>query len=83
MEVDVPPMSVQERIADILSAYDNLIENNQRRIALLEQAVRELYQEWFVRRRFPGYENASIIDGLPEGLGAENYCRCLYVLRRR
>ena len=61
------PESCQERIADILSAYDDLIENNRRRIALLEQAARELYQEWFVRLRFPGYESTRIVDGLPEG----------------
>ena len=67
VEVDVPPMAVQERIADILSAYDDLIENNRRRIALLEQAARELYREWFVRFRFPGHESTRIIDGMPEG----------------
>ena len=58
---------VQRRIADILSAYDELIENNRRRIALLEQAARELYREWFVRLRFPGHQNTRIVDGLPEG----------------
>ena len=67
VEVDVPPMAVQKRIADILSAYDDLIENNRRRIALLEQAARELYREWFVRLRFPGHESTRIIDGVPEG----------------
>ena len=67
VEVDVPPMAVQERIADILSSYDDLIENNRRRIALLEQAARELYREWFVRLRFPGHESTRIIDGVPEG----------------
>ena len=67
VEVDVPPMAVQERIVDILSAYDDLIENNRRRIALLEQAARELYREWFVRLRFPGHESTRIVDGLPEG----------------
>ena len=56
----------QDKIADILSAYDDLIENNRRRIALLEQTARELYREWFVRLRFPGHENARIVDGLPE-----------------
>ena len=66
VEVDVPPMVVQERIADILSAYDDLIENNRRRIALLEQAARELYREWFVRLRYPGHESTRIADGLPE-----------------
>ena len=63
----LPPRRVQRRIADILSSYDDLIENNRRRIALLEQAARELYREWFVRLRFPGHENTRIVDGLPEG----------------
>lgn len=57
----------QKRIADILSAYDKLIENNRRQIALLEEAAQRLYKEWFVDLRFPGYETEPIIDGLPEG----------------
>jgi type I restriction enzyme S subunit len=67
VEVPVPPRSVQEHIASILSAYDDLIENNRRRIQLLEQAARLLYKEWFVHLRFPGHEHSKIIDGLPEG----------------
>ena len=51
----------------ILSAYDDLIENNRRRIALLEEAARMLYREWFVHFRFPGHEHVKIIDGIPEG----------------
>lgn len=62
----VPELRVQQRIADTLSAYDELIENNRRRIALLEQAARMLYREWFVHFRFPGHEHVKIIDGLPE-----------------
>ena len=54
-------------IADILSAYDDLIENNRRRMELLEEAARLLYQEWFVRLRFPGHEHVKIKDGVPEG----------------
>lgn len=57
----------QKRIAGILSAYDKLIENNRRQIALLEEAAQRLYKEWFVDLRFPGYETTPIIDGLPEG----------------
>lgn len=57
----------QQRIAATLSAYDDLIENNRRRIALLEEAARQLYKEWFVRFRFPGHEHVKIIDGVPEG----------------
>ena len=63
----VPPLAEQTRIASILSAYDDLIENNRRRIQLLEQAARLLYKEWFVRLRFPGYENVKVKDGVPEG----------------
>lgn len=69
MEVNVPDKLTQERIAAILSAYDHLIENNQRRMALLEEAARQVYQEWFVRLRFPGYEHTRIVDGVPDGWG--------------
>lgn len=58
---------LQSKIAGILSAYDNLIENNRQRIALLEDAARMLYREWFVYFRFPGHEHARIADGIPEG----------------
>lgn len=65
-EVPRPPRPIQERIADILSAYDDLIANNRRRVALLEDAARQLYREWFVRLRFPGYEHTRITSGVPE-----------------
>ncbi|MFN0050703.1 MAG: restriction endonuclease subunit S [Planctomycetales bacterium] len=65
--LSVPPVEMQRRIADILSAYDDLIENNRRRMALLEEAARQLYQEWFVRLRFPGHEHTRITDGVPAG----------------
>lgn len=67
IEVDVPKIETQRRIADILSTYDDLIENNQKQIKLLEEAVQRLYKEWFVDLRFPGYEQTKIIDGVPEG----------------
>jgi len=67
VKVEIPPLAAQRKIADILSAYDELIETNRRRIALLEQAARMLYREWFVHFRFPGHEHVKIIDGLPEG----------------
>ena len=67
MKVRCPDPQAQERIVSILSAYDDLIENNRRRIGLLEQAARLLYREWFVHFRFPGHETAKFIDGLPEG----------------
>ena len=63
----VPEPILQRKIADILSAYDDLIENNKRRIALLEEAARLLYREWFVHFRFPGHEYVKITDGLPDG----------------
>jgi len=65
--VDIPPLQVQQRIASILSSYDDLIENNRRRLTLLEDAARQVYQEWFVRLRFPGREHTRIVDGVPEG----------------
>lgn len=63
----IPPSDTQKRIAEILSAYDDLIENNRRRMALLEDAARQLYREWFVRLRFPGHEHTRITNGVPEG----------------
>lgn len=65
--VELPPLETQHRIADILSAYDDLIENNQKQIKLLEEAAQRLYKEWFVDLRFPGHENMEIVDGVPEG----------------
>ena len=67
IELTLPPVTVQRKIVDILSAYDNLIENNQKQIKLLEEAAQRLYKEWFVDLRFPGYEYTPIIDGVPEG----------------
>jgi type I restriction enzyme S subunit len=67
LPVAIPAKAVQERIADCLSAYDDLFERNRRRMALLERAARELYQEWFVRLRFPGYEHAHTERGIPVG----------------
>lgn len=71
LEVLVPPLPVQQRIASILSAYDELIENSQRRIRILEKMARALYREWFVHFRFPGHENhpraSSPLGEIPEG----------------
>ena len=66
-EINTFPLDAQQRIASILSAYDDLTENNRRRIHLLEEAARLLYREWFVHLRFPGHERVSVIDGVPEG----------------
>lgn len=65
--LNVPDIKTQHRIADIVSAYDDLIKNNQRQIKLLEEAAQRLYKEWFVDLRFPGHENTKIVDGVPEG----------------
>lgn len=68
----LPDFENQQYIADILSAYDDLIENNQKQIKLLEEAAQRLYKEWFVDLRFPGHENTKIVDGVPEGW---NWCK--------
>jgi type I restriction enzyme S subunit len=65
--IRAPHVLEQGRIADILSVYDDLIENNRRRMVLLEEAARQLYREWFVRLRFPGHEHARVTNGVPEG----------------
>lgn len=65
--VELPDLPTQRRIASILSAYDDLIENNRRQIKLLEEAAQRLYREWFVELRFPGHEGVKVVDGVPEG----------------
>ncbi len=67
MPIPTPPLPIQQIIAFILSAYDELIENNKQRIKLLEEMAEEIYKEWFVRLRFPNYENTEFVDGLPLG----------------
>lgn len=65
--IELPDRETQDRIADVLSAYDELIENSRRQIKLLEEAAQRLYKEWFIDLKFPGHETAPIVDGLPEG----------------
>ena len=71
MEIEMPSLAEQRRIASILSAYDDLIENNTRRIAILEEMARRIYEEWFVRFRFPGHEGVRMVESelglVPEG----------------
>ena len=67
IRLDLPELSTQKRIGEILSAYDALIETNQRQIKLLEEAAQRLYKEWFVDLRYPGHENVPVVDGVPEG----------------
>jgi type I restriction enzyme S subunit len=64
---NLPPLPTQRKIAEILSAYDDLIENNTRRIRILEQMAQAVYREWFVHFRFPGHEGVKVVDGVPEG----------------
>lgn len=67
LTINLPDLPTQHRIASILSAYDDLIENNRRQIKLLEEAAQRLYREWFVELRFPGHEGVKVVDGVPEG----------------
>ena len=82
-KVKLPPIDVQKRVSEILSAYDDLIENNRRRIQLLEQAARLLYKEWFVHLRFPGHEYLKIKNGVPEGWGEVTLSRLCIDIREQ
>lgn len=67
LDIQLPSIETQHRIATILSRYDSLIENYQKQIKLLEESAQRLYKEWFINLRFPGHENTKIVDGVPEG----------------
>lgn len=67
LEINLPTIDIQNRIAEILSRYDSLIENFQKQIKLLEESAQRLYKEWFVDLRYPGHENTKVVDGVPEG----------------
>jgi len=67
MRISLPSLAEQSELALVLTTYDSLIANNRRRVALLEDSARLLYNEWFIRLRFPGYEHTCIVDGVPEG----------------
>lgn len=82
IEITVPPIETQRRIADIVSAYDDLIENNRKQIKLLEEAAQRLYKEWFVDLRFPGHEHTKIVDGVPEGWEKTTVSNISSILRR-
>lgn len=79
---EFPDISTQNKITSILSAYDNLIENNNKRIKLLEQMAENLYKEWFVRFRFPGYENTEFGNGIPKGWEYKMLSEITEVLQR-
>ena len=82
IEIPLPPVNIQCRIADALSAYDDLIENSRKQIKLLEEAAQRLYKEWFVDLRFPGYEHTKITDGVPEGWEKSTVAAVSSILRR-
>ncbi len=67
LDINLPPLPTQQKIASVLSAYDDLIENNRKQIKLLEEAALKLYKEWFVKLNFPGHETTKIADGVPDG----------------
>jgi type I restriction enzyme S subunit len=83
-EIGLPPLETQRRIASILSAYDDLIENNTRRIAILEEMARRIYEEWFVRFRFPGHEQVKMVESelgeIPEGWRAQTVEQTFQIL---
>lgn len=71
IKFNLPDFSIQSKIVSVLSNYDKLIENNNRRIALLEEMAEEIYKEWFVRLRFPNWKETKVVDGIPEGWSVE------------
>ncbi len=77
LRLSIPTIVEQQQIAAILSAYNALIETNQRQIKLLEEAAQRLYKEWFVDLRFPGYEGVPVVDGVPEGWKRTTVSQCL------
>jgi type I restriction enzyme, S subunit len=79
LKLRLPPKNLQDKIAAVLSAYDDLIENNDRRITLLEKMAGEIYREWFVRLRFPGHEQTTFHKGIPEGWELKNIQHACYV----
>ena len=74
LPIPITDEAYMQRVVDILSAYDDLIENNRRQIKLLEEAAQRLYREWFVELRFPGHEDVKIVDEVPEGWRVETVC---------
>lgn len=84
-EFTLPPLAIQRRIAGILSSYDELIENNQRRIRILEDMARSLYREWFVHFRYPGHESVPLVDSplgqIPQGWEVQKLCDIAVVNR--
>lgn len=82
IQINLPTIEEQKRIADILSTYDDLIENNQKQVKLLEEAAQRLYKEWFVDLRFPGYETTPNTYGIPDGWRLATVGELSAILRR-
>lgn len=82
VKIFLPPLEVQRKIADVLSAYDDLIENNRKQIKLLEEAAQRLYKEWFIDLRFPGYETTPIVNGIPDGWERKTVVQLLNKIKR-
>lgn len=82
MQIELPCLKMQYKIATILRSYDNLIDNYRCQIELLEEAALRLYKEWFVDLRFPGYEHTKIVDGMPEGWEKKNIGELLEKIKR-
>lgn len=80
ISVPLPSRKEQERVVELISSYDDLIENNRRRIDLLEQSARMLYKEWFVSLRFPGHEHVKVKDGVPQGWKKESFSKLAYFM---
>lgn len=80
-EIPLPPLHVQQAAVEVAQAYDDLIATNQRRIALLEDAARRIYREWFVHLRFPGHESVPVKDGVPEGWQLTRLDQALFLQR--
>ncbi|WP_312764482.1 restriction endonuclease subunit S [Epilithonimonas sp.] len=79
--IPLPEIGIQNEIANLLSNYDQLIENNKKRIIILEQMAEQIYKEWFVRMRFPNYQNTKFIKGIPEGWEANKLEKYIDVYR--
>ena len=79
LQINLPPLPTQQKIASILSAYDNLIQNYKKQIEALQTAASELYKEWFVRFRFPGYQTTKFENGIPEGWKVEKLTKLVEV----
>jgi len=82
IKVHLPPINEQIAIRRVVATYDDMITNNQRRIALLEEAARRLYREWFVHLRFPGHEIVPVVDGVPEGWAVKGLSRVANINER-